>query len=396
MNSEPELKEAALALQRLATCLRDLTPRFVNLQPDGSGSPSMLALRDMFAAFPAPAEVLFIDCSDYPDNGKSFRTLIRFDMTQPRTCAVKFAASVAATDLPSHRSILEEHFGAKASLCDSICDLSLVTCWHDFNYMFLAPYDIRNEPEKCAIKFADWISMDSHFKELFLSEPDFNAKYELQPDSVLSTKDLLRINFKTGVPSSHVLRRSSLQELQEDVADIQPITQVPESIKEVIRRAKKLYVYGYFEYGFFTVAAHYAYAAMEGALKARWGESLSSPTKLTHTRDGATQEAEIQRGGFAAIEQYCEAHGWRTGKLLVNGREFPRTSTMVLNWLRDDGIITEYQKAMFVKAYLPLRNSHSHMERCSTWMPKPGAIRRAVQQINILFDSVTPVDTPLP
>ena len=238
------------------------------------------------------------------------------------------------------------------------------------------------------MEFADWISMDSNFKELFLAEPDFNAKYGLRSDPVLSPEELLRINFSTGIPSSDLLRRFTLQELQENVAEIQPIPQVPGSVREVIRRAKELYIYGFFEYAFFTVAAHYVYAALEAALKARWGTSLSRPIKLTHTRHGVKEEAEIDRTGYAAIEWYCETHGWRTNRLLVNGRPFPRTSTMLLNWLQEDRVITDYQRAMFEKAYLPLRNSHSHMEQCSTWMPSAGPIRRAVEQINILFDSV--------
>ena len=86
-------------------------------------------------------------------------------------------------------------------------------------------------------------------------QPDFKAKYGLQPDPVLSPEDLLRMDFATGLPSSNHLRRSSLEQFQEELADIQPIPQVPESVKEVIRRAKKLYIYGFFEYAFFTVAA---------------------------------------------------------------------------------------------------------------------------------------------
>jgi hypothetical protein len=390
MNSEAELTEAALALQRLAACVRDLMPRSVALQADGSGSPRMLALRDTFTAFPAPAEVLFIDGTGFPDSRDSNAawTLIRFDMTQPRTSAMKFAAAVAAADLPHHRDMLEEHFGVDDDLWKAIRDLRLVANWCDCNYMFLAPYDIRTQPEKYAIEFVRSISDDWNFRELFLSEPDFNAKYGLKPDPVLSAEELLRIDFSTGMPTSQVLRQFTLQELQEKVADIQPIEQVPESVREVIRRAKKLYVYGFFEYAFFTVALHYAYAAMEAALKKRWGASLPRPTRLTLSRAGGKEETDVERTGYAEIESYCDARGWRTNNLLVNGRQFPRTSTMVLNWLKDDGVISDYQKAMFEKAYLPLRNSHSHMEHCSTWMPDARALRQAVEQINILFDSL--------
>lgn len=385
-----DASEAGLALEQFAACVRDLMPRFVNVQPDGSGSPHMLALRDTFNAFPAPAEVLFIDGTSFRDkrNSSSIWTLIRFDMTQPRTSELKFAATVLAADLAHHRDTLIEHFGIDDSLWESLSDLSLVACWRDFYYMHLAPYDIRTQPEKYAIEFANWISMDSNFKELFLSEPDFNAKYGLSPDPVISPEELLRIDFSSGRPTSHVLRQYTLQELQENVSDIQPIAQVPESVREVIRRAKRLYIYGYFEYAFFTVAAHYTYAAMEAALKARWGASLPLPTKLTHVRNGVREEADVERTGYAAIENYCDVHGWSIHRLQVNGRQFPRTSNMVLTWLQEDRVINDWQKAMFEKAYLPLRNSYSHMEQCSTVMGNSGALRRAVEQINMLFDSL--------
>lgn len=338
MNSESERKEAALALQRLAASVRDLMPRFVNLQPDGSGSPHMLALRDTFTAFPTPAEVLFIDGTGFPDrrNGNAVRTLIRFDMTQPRTCAVKFAASVAATDLPSHRDMLKEQFGVADSLWQPISDLSFVSSWCDFNYTFLAPYDIRNEPEKCAIEFANWISMDSNFKEMFLSEPDFNAKYRLQPDPVLLAEELLRIDFRTGTPSCHVLRRYTLQELQENVADVQLIAQVPESVREVIRRAKKLYIYGFFEYAFFTVAAHYAYGRQRMTIRDRggiWhyrfkadGREYSGTTDLAATRQNVNRALAIELEHRQALME-----GRRpTRKLIV--RQFSDAADEFLVW----------------------------------------------------------------
>lgn len=53
--------EVAGALERVAAKVRSFMPQFVDLQPDGSGAPQMLAMRDAFLAFPAPAEVLFID-----------------------------------------------------------------------------------------------------------------------------------------------------------------------------------------------------------------------------------------------------------------------------------------------------------------------------------------------
>lgn len=135
MNSDHERKEAEVAIQRLAACVRNLMPHLVSLQPDGSGSPQMLALRDTLTTFPSPADVLFIDCSGTHDDGNSARTLVRFDMSQPRECEVKFAASISATDLPKSRAMLEEYFGVVECMWEGIRDLTLVSCWDKFNYL---------------------------------------------------------------------------------------------------------------------------------------------------------------------------------------------------------------------------------------------------------------------
>jgi hypothetical protein len=97
-------------------------------------------------------------------------------------------------------------------------------------------------------------------------------------------------------------------------------------VREIIRRAKKLYIYGYFEYSFFTIASHYTYAAMEAALRARWSLSLPRPCKLTFK----DREVETDRIGFGEIESYCTIHGWKIQKLFVNGKAFPWKSDMLL------------------------------------------------------------------
>jgi hypothetical protein len=386
-----EILEAAASLDRVAAVVRSCMPKFVDLQPDGSGAPRMLALRDAFLAFPAPAEVLFIDGTGMVKkrDGSPHWTLIRFDLSQPGTSQVKFAAALHWEELPDHGNMLIEHFGLGKDYWHSVFDFSLVACWQDYSYMFLAPFDIRTSPEEYGLNLGRTIGDDHNFVEVFLSEVDFNAKYSLQPDPVLSAPEFLRLGFAPDAPSTdNRLRQMTLEVRQQMVRDIQLIPQVTEGVREIIRRAKKLYVYGYFEYSFFTVAEHYTYAAMEAALRARWGLSLARPTKLIHRKNGVSEDAELEQPGYGAIEWYCETHGWKPSNLLVNGRPFPRGTGMLLKWLRDDAVISDWQQVRFKKAYLPMRNIYSHLEHCPTTQGSASALRRAVEQINILFDSV--------
>ena len=120
----------------------------------------------------------------------------------------------------------------------------------------------------------------------------------------------------------------TLMERQRTVGDVQLIPQVPCGVREIIRRAKKLYIYGFFEYSFFTVAEHYIYAAMEGGITSPVGVELGASSEADLSVDGTTREdAAMERPGYGAIDWYCETHGWKLGKLLVNGRPFHALQT---------------------------------------------------------------------
>jgi hypothetical protein len=378
--------EVAAALDRVAAAVRSFIPQVVRLEPDGSGSPQMLALRNALMAFPAPAEVLFIDTAGFANvraEGPTW-TLLRFDLSKPGTPEVKFVGTAKAADLTKHVGLLEEHFGFAADSQTGIYDLTLVSAWYDHRFTFLAPYDIRTQPEEYGRELARHISMGHRFIELFLRETDFNAKYGLELDRVLPDSELLRFDNKTGEYLDCSYQRFSLRERQEHVAGIQPIPQVPESVKLVIDRAKRLYIFGHFEYSFFTIAKHYAYLALESALLNRWKATLPIPTVLRYQKE----EVTVQRTGHRAMREFCKGYGWNIRKVFVNGRQFPFKAGMVVDWLRDDGVITDWQKWRFNEVYLKLRNSYSHLEFCGIDQPGAGTIANAVEEINTLFDSL--------
>jgi len=88
------------------------------------------------------------------------------------------------------------------------------------------------------------------------------------------------------------------------------------------------------------------------------------------------------------IKNHCKTYKWNGRKVTVNGKPFPFTAGMVVDWLRKDGIINDWQKKRFKEVSLELRNSHSHLEFCSTDNPGASTIAHAVEEINTLFDSL--------
>jgi TDG/mug DNA glycosylase family protein len=95
----------------------------------------------------------------------------------------------------------------------------------------------------------------------------FNKKYGLTPEPVLDDADLLSPDFL----SSSFVRvdtgtMPSLGDVQSALAQILLIPQVPESVRRTFQIAMRLYLFGRFEYGFFTVSDHYAFLAIEAAI----------------------------------------------------------------------------------------------------------------------------------
>jgi hypothetical protein len=384
--------ETEIALQKIASDIAAHIPQFVSLQADGSGSPKMLALRDALSSFPFPTDVLYIDNSARAslDEDPSALTLLRFDTTQPNALKVNFVDKVASEALPSCESVLRTRFSAFPGAVELICNLHLGSMWADSSLTLLVASDIRTHPEECARDLAREILMGGgRLRERFLQVEDFNLKYNLPLDPILSDGDLLEWDAVLQAHRDCSYEQISLRDRQERMASVQLIPQVPESVREVVRRAKRLYIFGHFEYSFFTVACHYAYSAVESAIFNRWNLGLPARLLLEHRPDVTTQESvTIDRTGWKGIRAYCENRKWSIHKLYVDGKRFPTSAAKLADRLHEEGILNDWQYWRMRNVYLALRNSHSHLEFCSTTLPGAGTIERAVQEINALFDSV--------
>ena len=87
----------------------------------------------------------------------------------------------------------------------------------------------------------------------------------------------------------------------------------PENVMRVFHWAKRLYVFGLFEYGFFTVSCHYAYLAVESAVYNRWNAALPMPTVLQCGIDSMT----VPTPGRGNISLICKTKGWKERQVKV-------------------------------------------------------------------------------
>jgi len=162
---------------------------------------------------------------------------------------------------------------------------------------------------------------------------------------------------------------------------LQLIDRVPAEVSRIFKTAKKLYLFGLFEYEFFTVSHHYAYLAIEAAVYHRWSQTQSKPFVLTHGQDQMT----VHNAGRGSIAHFCESKKWKKRNVKINGKPFPFTMPTLLARLREGGIITDYQHYQ-LKTKLKLRNIHSHLEFGPLEMPDTGVLERVAEAINVLFD----------
>jgi hypothetical protein len=393
-------KSTAQAWNHFVASLPDLLRvelrRRIQLEPDGSGHPAQLALRDAFCAFPVQTDVLLLDTGGlalHPGEER-FWTLLNFDFSVTTGDLVRFHGIAPTSKIARNTALLDTHFSLRMHGLDSLRGLLLMGQWYDRSLVHLVSYNAREQLERYSAELASCLSSYSgSLYKLFGKQVDFNKRYSLTPDPVVGRDPLLRIHFatahfvnlKTGGPLT-------LEQLQEDVSQIQLIPQVPEDIRRTFYLAKRLYVFGYLEYGFFTVSLHYAYAAMEAALHARWSAALPIPTVLTHRGNGKLESLTTGPAKHFAIRRLCRVRGWNVRTLQVNGEPFPHTAKQVLVSLRKLGIITDWQLKQFGDMWLKRRNYHSHLEFAPVEPPQTDALVQVAGEINQLFDSL-PVPT---
>jgi len=369
----------------VADQLKALASKQWPLEADGSGPDAYVAINRLFSAFPIAVDVLLLDTIGVETNIKegNLAAIIRYDFSRLNTLSVKFHGVVPLVDLGSHAELVGALVELDEGNLELLQELRLRAIYPFPYYVDIVPYDPRLDPAQYALDLLMHLDPHGEFLELFSTRRDFNAIYDLKPDPVLEEADLLRVaEINAGFFSRD--RATAIRAGQEAVANIQLIPQVPEHPRRVFDWAKRLYIFGLFEYGFFTVSCHYAYLAVESAVYNRWNAALPSPTVLQHGSDSMTVPTAA-RGNISLI---CKTNGWKERQVKVNGKPYPWKVELAIGQLQQDGVITLWQERRLRDVWMKLRNIHSHLEFASITGPRVGTLERTAEAINILFERV--------
>ena len=356
-------------------------------------SPIMTALVDGIENLPVPVAVIdvSVDTAKHSHIKDRICQLVRFDFSRYGVHDVSYSGLVDSNN-PDELSLLMTNLGFSDSeklAKDFFSDLRIIGFENPENpeiYFMFVMCDVRKNLERFVDQFLMMFStpmLPKQIAEKFLEkEIDFNALYELARDRITSIPENIQQAEERSFP------KLTFEKLQEHVADIQLIPTVPEDVQKVFKRAKDLYIFGYFRYQFFTISQHYAYLALESAIKHRYILSLGGKAVLKN-RKGETEE--MSQPSHWRIREFCwnnRTLGWDERELKVNDEPFPHSPRRLLDWLVNKRLITKWERGLFDTS-IYLRNALSHLEAASTTMPSPETLKQIAYKINCVFYSVT-------
>ena len=367
--------------QQLTVAVNDLALKHCPLPTDDSGPERILSIRRALDLLPVSVNVVTLDTegAEVARKDGRYAFVIHYDLSQPKTHTVKDHGIIALTDFELHLEMFQSAFRVDPASLDDLRVLQFSSIYGYPDILHVVRYDPRNELGRYAYDLFDLLGSSS-ITALFELRYDFNSKYKLRPDTILSEPELLNIDEVNSMffPGD---RDQAIKSAQERVASLQMTPRVPSEVARIFNTAKKLYIFGLFEYQFFTVSHQYAYLAIEAAVYHRWSQTQLHPFVLTH----GIEQMTVHNAGRGSISYFCERKGWNKQKVMINGKKFPFTMPSLLTRLRQDGIITEFQHRQ-LDTKLKLRNIHSHLEFGPLEMPDTGVLVRVAEAINALFD----------
>ena len=325
------------------------------LEEDGSGNPFFVAMRNVVDQIPCAIKVLLleVDNSKFSHLKDNVCPMIYYDFERMNQLSVNYLGKFTSSD-KQFLQILEKEFhfdDAEKFVNSFITDYKIMAQWDEdlsSNLQFIF-YNPLNDPT--GFEF----DLNLIFENTFIPSlaqkvevlPNYNQIYKLEPDAILSESELLTKNI--GMDSFVVMegnktRKYAMTDLQKHVATIQLIPNVNEHVKKVFDKSKKLYVFGWYVYGFFPVAEHYATLALESAIKHRYFYHFGNQV-IIKSKSGKTET--MQNADYSRITELCsfgKEDGWSIHGLTVNGEKFLYHMNELLDWLVVNKIITKWER----------------------------------------------------
>lgn len=308
-----------------------------------------LAFRDAISSFPCPVSVirLKINTKKHEKAGNNVYHLIAYDFSDFGESSVKYYGEIELDEIQKYTDLLTD-FALDDKKIKELKSFKLAgygdpARWY---WVWIIPYDILENPDEYAIEFIHsfWMTFGNEILRKFERKIDYNSKYGLKSDPVLPLSELLKKDKIFGsfvkVDKHGKSHEITIEDLQKSICSIQLIHVVPEEVKKVFNAAKRLYIFGYFEYYFFTISQHYAFLALESALKNRYNEIYDKPNKNLND---------------------------------------------IIKKLVKKGIIPKGEEKIY-DAGRELRNALSHLTNPSIMTPSPSILEKVAYQINQIYD----------
>lgn len=387
-----------IAFQKVKAKFSEIYPA----QEAGELPPAILGMKNFVHSLPCPVKILElrVDTERHKHIEDKICQLIGYDFSKLGDLSVACRGIIDADDTKGFNKFLVEEFGLLPSetLTRSFCSELTTTYFSDTDrpdtHFHFPRYDIRCKPERYVddlLELMSRVPLSSETAQKFWEkEVDYNALYGIAEDPILPMSKIIEKDptFEGFVKlSGREATGITTEDLQKHISDIQLIPQVPEAVKRVFRTAKDLYIFGYFRYIFFTVSAHYAYLALESAIKNRYATSLGDKAVLTNPKG---QQCEIGAPSWERIFQFCKRHskeGWSGRKIMVNGEAFPSSMRSLLDWLVVNKVVPKWERLQY-DAGVYLRHSLSHLESPSIFPPPAQTLRTMAEKINKLYSNV--------
>ena len=311
-----------------------------------------LAFREAINLLPCPVKVvrIKIDLKKYKKAENSIYHLIGYDFSSFRNPIVEFYGEIDLDKIEKYSKLLKEHFCFSEKIEKDLKNFVLsgygdLDRWQWFQVI---PYDIINKRKDYIHDFLFLLQTTLMDKILdkFEKRVNYVSKYALKKDPILPLSEIIKkdkmLNYWIKINKNGETSELTIEDLQSHICDIQLIPNVPEEVKKVFNAAKKLYIFAYFEYFFFTVSLHYALLSLESALRNKF-ISLYGESKR-----------------FVSLDE-------------------------IIKKLVKRGIIPKGEASIY-GAGRELRNSLSHLKSPSVMGPSSRTLYRIAYQINQVYD----------
>jgi hypothetical protein len=290
-----------------------------------------------------------ISSKKHPEAKGTVYHLITFSFSRFGQREVKYYGEIDLDEIEKHIEGLKE-FELDGQMIKEIRSFKVggYGAPNQWFWVWIIPYDLLQSPEEYAAEFlaSFQITFRNKIIEEFGEKINFVTKYRLKHEPVLPFHELLTRDplFSSFAKVDQFGGRSefTIEDIQENVSGIQLIPAVPDEIKKLFRSAKKLFIFGFFEHSFFNISLHYAYLAMDAALRFRCLELFGGPA------------------GSPGLDE-------------------------IIGRLVEKGIIPKGE-AKFYDARREFKNALSYLGDTSILTPLSGTLERLAYQINHMFD----------